>query len=166
LRRWRGEVSRGRLDLSLGIAYDTGVSKRRVVLDTNVVVAALRSRRGAAFKLISLLEQGRFEVAVSVPLLFEYEDVLGRYVETGFYQQSDVDDFLDYICRIAHLQSIFFLWRPCLQDAKDDMILELAVAAGCEAIVTHNQRDFAGAEAFGVNVHIPREFLRLLEEFS
>ena len=161
-RWWEGR--REWLDLWLGTTYDTGVSKRRVVLDTNVVVAALRSRQGAAFKLISLLEQGRFEIAVSVPLLFEYEDALGRYVDTGLYKQDDVDGFLDYICRIAHQQSIFFLWRPYLQDMKDDMILELAVAAGCEAIVTHNQRDFAGAERFGVKAQIPREFLRILEE--
>jgi predicted nucleic acid-binding protein len=61
-------------------------------------------------------------------------------------------------------QSIFFLWRPCLQDPKDDMILELAVAAGCEGIVTHNQRDFAGAERLGIKVFPPKVFLRLLEE--
>src|SRR4051794_16334724 len=100
------------------------MSGRRIVLDTSVVVAALRSRQGASFRLISLLEQGRFEAAISVPLLFEYEDALVRHLDAGLYTQREVDDFLDYLCQIAHRQSIFFLWRPYLPDAKDDMVLE------------------------------------------
>lgn len=138
--------------------------KRRVVLDTSVIVAALRSREGASFKLLSLLEQERFEIALSVPLVFEYEDALMRYIDAGLYRQRDVEDLLDYLCQIAHRQSIFFLWRPYLPDSKDDMILELAVAASCDAIVTHNQRDFAGTERLGIRVHPPRDFLRILEE--
>jgi putative PIN family toxin of toxin-antitoxin system len=153
-----------RLDEAGGIAYNTSVRKRRVVLDTNVVVAALRSRQGASFKLLSLLEEDRFEVALSVPLLLEYEDVLTRHIQAGLYEQQDIDDFLDYLCQTAHRQSIFFLWRPCLPDPKDDMVLELAVAAGCDAIVTHNQRDFVGAERLGVRIDAPRDFLRTLEE--
>ena len=152
------------LDEVDGITYNTAVRKRRVVLDTNVVVAALRSRQGASFKLLSLLEEDRFEVAISVPLLLEYEDVLTRQIQAGLYEQQDIDDFLDYLCQTAHRQSIFFLWRPFLPDPKDDMVLELAVAAGCEAIVTHDQRDFVGAERLGVRIDAPRDFLRILEE--
>ena len=134
------------------------------MLDTNVVVSALRSRRGASFKLISLLEQGRFEIAVSVPLLLEYEDVLARFADTGLYTSNDVDDFLDYICAVGHKQSIFFLWRPCLPGPKDDMMVELAVAAACEAVITHNRRDFAGAERLNLQVHGPKDFLKILEQ--
>jgi putative PIN family toxin of toxin-antitoxin system len=140
------------------------VEKRRVVLDTNVIVAALRSRQGASFRLISLLEAERFEIAISVTLLFEYEDALTRQLPAGLYGQKEIEALLDYVCQVAHQQSIFFLWRPCLPDAKDDMVLELAAASGCEAIVTHNQRDFVGAEQFGLRVDAPRAFLRLLEE--
>jgi len=114
--------------------------------------------------LLSLLEEDRFEVAISVPLLLEYEDVLTRQIQAGLYEQQDIDDFLDYLCQTAHRQSIFFLWRPFLPDPKDDMVLELAVAAGCEAIVTHDQRDFVGAERLGVRIDAPRDFLRILEE--
>lgn len=148
-----------------GIVYDTAVGKRRVVLDTNVVVAALRSRQGASFKLLSLLGEDRFEIAISVPLLFEYEDALARR-RPACLHGPEIDDFLDYVCRVAHRQSIFFLWRPCLPDPQDDMVLELAVAAGCAAIVTHNQRDFAGTERFGIRIDAPRDFLRVLEESS
>jgi putative PIN family toxin of toxin-antitoxin system len=155
-----------RLDSLSGIVYNTIVKKRRVVLDTNVVLAALRSRRGASFKLLSLLAEGRFEIAISVPLLLEYEDVLGRHITAGLYGQQDIDDFLDYVCQVAHRQNIFFLWRPCLPDPKDDMVLELAVAAGCEAIVTYNQRDFVGADRLGLRADAPRDFLRILEEPS
>lgn len=77
-----------------------------------------------------------------------------------------MDELLDYLCRIGHQQSVFFLWRPYLPDAKDDMVLELAMAANCEAIVTHNQRDFVGAERLGVSILAPRDFLRILEEPS
>jgi putative PIN family toxin of toxin-antitoxin system len=150
----------------VGITYDTAVKQRRVVLDTNVVVAALRSRQGASYQLLSLLGKDRFEVAISVPLLFEYEDVLARNIPEGLYGRREIDDFLDYLCQIARRQSIFFLWRPCLPDPKDDMVLELAVAAGCESIVTHNTRDFAGAEHLGVRIDLPSDFLRILKEQS
>jgi putative PIN family toxin of toxin-antitoxin system len=140
------------------------MKKRRVVLDTNVVVAALRSRQGASFRLLSILEEDRFEIAVSVPLLLEYEEVLDRHLPTGLYEPQEIDDFLDYVCQVAHRQSIFFLWRPSLPDPKDDMVLELAVAAGCEAIITHNQRDFSGSERLGVRIDKPRDFLRFFKE--
>ena len=142
------------------------MKQRRVVLDTSVVVAALRSRQGASYQLLSLFGVYRFEIAVSVPLLFEYEDVLARSISEGLYGRQEIDDFLDYLCRFAHRQNIFFLWRPCLPDPKDDMVLELAVAAGCESIVTHNTRDFVGAERLGIRIDLPRDFLRILKEPS
>ena len=142
------------------------MGKRRVVLDTNVVVAALRSRQGGSYKLLSLLAEDRFEIAISIPLLFEYEEVLTRHMAAGIYEQQEIDDFLDYICQVACRQRIFFLWRPRLPAPKDDMILELAVAAGCEAIITHNQRDFPGTETLGVRIDAPSGFLRNLEEPS
>jgi putative PIN family toxin of toxin-antitoxin system len=130
----------------------------RVMVDTNVVVAGLRSRRGAAFRLLSQIGQGAFDIALSVPLVLEYEDALLRAGLTNLTQQA-VDDVLDYFCKVAHLQRIFFLWRPLLPDPKDDMVLELAVAARCQAIVTYNLGDFAEANKFGVQVLEPAPFL-------
>lgn len=116
--------------------------------------------------MLSLLAEDRYEIAISVPLLLEYEDVLVRQLPMVQYGLREMEDFLDFVCRVAHRQSIFFLWRPRVPDPKDDMILELAVAARCEAIVTHNLRDFPGTESLGVRIDAPRDFLRLLEETS
>jgi len=77
---------------------------------------------------------------------------------------SDIDDLLDYLCSVANLREIFFLWRPFLRDPRDDMVLELAVESECDAILTYNQRDFAGIEAFGIRVITPREFLKEIGE--
>jgi predicted nucleic acid-binding protein len=71
---------------------------------------------------------------------------------------------VDYLCRVARRQKIHFLWRPALRDPRDEFVLELAVAAACEAIVTHNVRDFGGARPFGVQVLTPSEFLAWVEE--
>ena len=131
----------------------------RVVLDTNVVVAGLRSRRGTAFRLLTEVGKGKFEIALSVPLVLEYEDGLLRHASATGLSRRDVDAVLDYFCSVAHLQTIFFLWRPLLPDPKDDLVLELAVAAGCRTVVTYNVRDFRGGASLGVSAQRPGEFL-------
>jgi predicted nucleic acid-binding protein len=70
---------------------------------------------------------------------------------------------VDYFCQIAHKQEIHFLWRPALRDPGDEFVLELAVAAECRYIVTHNVRDFTGADQFRVSIVTPGEFLKLIE---
>ena len=134
----------------------------RVVLDTNVVVAGLRSRRGASFRLLSEIGRGKFQLALSVPLVLEYEDALLRHASASGLTPRDVDAVLDYFCAVGHLQSISFLWRPLLPDPKDDLVLEPAVAAGCGIVVTYNVRDFRGAESLGVAAQRPVEFLRAI----
>ena len=130
----------------------------KIVIDTNVLVAALRSRRSASFKLVSFLPSDKFAIAISVPLVFEYEDVLKRLESTAI-TEKDIGDFVDFLCEIGHHQKIFFLWRPYLPDPSDDHVLEVAVAAGCDVIVTYNKRDFRGIERFGLRVLDPRELL-------
>lgn len=131
----------------------------RVVVDTNVVVAGLRSKRGASFRLLSEIGKGRFEIALSVPLVLEYEDALLRHSDVTGMSRTDVDAVLNFLCSVAHLQQIFYLWRPLLPDPKDDLLLELAVAARCHAIITFNQRDFVGAAKFRVSIVEPGPFL-------
>jgi putative PIN family toxin of toxin-antitoxin system len=134
----------------------------RVVLDTNVLVAAMRSRRGASFEVVSRVGKGVFDIAVSVSLVLEYESVLLRHVPASALTEQDIRDLIDYVCEVGVWQEIFFLWRPYLRDPNDDLILELAVAAGCDAVVTHNVRDFGGAERLGVRVVTPGTFLQNL----
>ena len=136
----------------------------RVVLDSNVLVAALRSRNGASFEILKLLRADRFEVALSVPLAFEYEAVLIRHAKELGLSRQEAIGFVDYFCKVAHRQSIHFLWRPTLSDPGDEFVLELAVAAGCEAIVTHNINDFRNAGRFGIPIITPGEFLTRLKE--
>ncbi|MBI2920137.1 MAG: putative toxin-antitoxin system toxin component, PIN family [Planctomycetes bacterium] len=131
----------------------------QVVLDTNVLVAGLRSTRGASHKILRWIGTGRFGTHVSVPLVLEYEEVLLRESPVLGLSPADVRDFLDYICSVSEHHAIDFLWRPLLRDPHDDMVLELAVQAGCGSIVTHNIRDFAGAGSLGVHAILPRTFL-------
>lgn len=135
------------------------MSKIQIVLDTNVIVSALRSRRGASYRLIMLIGQANFEINLSVPLALEYEDAAKRLLGQIALSERDIDDILDYLCLKAQQRAIFFLWRPFLKDPKDDMVLELAVSAGCEFIITYNCQDFTGIEQFGVEIVTPAEFL-------
>ncbi len=149
-------------DVPFGIEYDTNMNKN-IVLDTNVLLTALKSSQGTSFRLLALLEHNLYQLHVSTPLVAEYEAVLKR----GHLTLSDqeIDDAIDFICAQAIHHKIFYLWRPALKDPDDDFLLELAVKAGAD-IVTWNIRDFRQASHFGVNVLTPREFLILLEQIQ
>ena len=146
--------------------YNTSMEPTQIVLDTNIVVTALRSKRGASFKLISLIDKAPFKINLSVPLVFQYEEVLRRQRHSLHITQDGIADFLDYLCSIANLHEIYFLWRPYLPDPQDDMLLDLAVKAGCKYIVTYNKRDFRGAEMFGIEVVTAKEFLERIGALS
>lgn len=136
----------------------------QVVIDTNVVLSALRSQRGASHRLLKLLGDARWQMNLSVPLFLEYEDVIKRPDARLSLSIEELDDILDFICAAANLREIFYLWRPVLPDPKDDFVLELAVESRCDFIITYNARDFAGAEKFGLEVITPLAFLRKLGE--
>lgn len=131
-----------------------------IVLDTNVLVAALKSSRGASFRLLSLVEHDRFALHLSTPLVSEYEAVLKRGITA--LSAEEIDDIIDFLCSRAILNKIFYLWRPVLKDLDDDFVLELAVKANA-TIVTWNVADFKQAAGFGIAVMSPREFLASLE---
>lgn len=130
-----------------------------MVLDTNVLVAALRSKRGASYQVLMRVDTGLYEPVVSVPLVLEYEAAAMKLVGESRLTAHDVETVIDYICAQAVAAKVFYLWRPMLNDPKDDMVLEAAVASGCSHIVTFNLRDFAGAERFGIRVMAPQRFL-------
>ncbi|MDE0458577.1 MAG: putative toxin-antitoxin system toxin component, PIN family [Chromatiales bacterium] len=131
----------------------------RIVLDTNVLIAAVRSRRGASWRLLSLIGTGQFEISISVPLILEYEAVLLKQMDKSTMDRGDLNGLLDYLVSEAHHQEIYFLWRPQSRDPKDDMVLELAVASGANRLVTHNVRDFRAARDFDVRVVTPGSYL-------
>ena len=111
-----------------------------------------------------MLRAGAFEIAISVPLALEYEALLIRHGRTLGLHPSEAVKVVDYLCAVARRQRIHFLWRPTLRDPNDDFVLEVAVAAGCDRIVTHKIADFEGAERFGLTVVRPGGLLRHLEE--
>ncbi len=128
-------------------------------MDTNVLYAGLRSSRGASYALLRAIDKGAVRIVLSTALLFEYEDVVRRHqVEVGLSDQ-DIEELLNALCQVSEHQKVYFLWRPCLPDAADDHILELAVASGAESIVTHNVRHFEGAAQFGIRVCTVKEIM-------
>jgi predicted nucleic acid-binding protein len=129
-----------------------------------VIIAALRSKRGASSKLLSLLGTGLFDIHDSVPLVLEYEDVIQRQRASLGLSNRDVSDFINALCTSAQHHEIYFLWRPFLSDANDELILELAVSAQCDYIVTHNLSDFKDIEKFGIKAITPGEFLQIIGE--
>jgi putative PIN family toxin of toxin-antitoxin system len=138
------------------------VAVPRIVLDTNVLVAGLRSQRGASYQVLQLVGTGRFVHVLSVPLVLEYEDVLLRPESGVQLGRAGVGAVLDYVCSTGERQPIHFLWRPLLADPRDDMVLEVAVNGRCDHIITFNRRDFGGAGRFGIQVVPPQGLLALV----
>ena len=132
------------------------------MLDSNVLVAALRSSSGASHQILLAADRGDFELALSVPLLAEYDDVLGRPSSGILIPREAVEAIIGRIAQISHKQPIYYLWRPLLRDPKDDMVLELAIASGASHIVTFNQKHFMPASQFGISIVNPSTFIRLL----
>ena len=140
------------------------MSVPNIVIDTNVVIAALRSKKGASNKLLALVGTSKFEIHDSVALILEYEDVIQRQRTELGLSQDEVSIFIDSLCSMAHHHKIYFLWRPSLPDVNDELVLELAVSANCEYILTHNIKDFKGTEKFGIKAITPKEFLQVISE--
>lgn len=137
----------------------------RVVFDTSVLVAASRSRSGASFALVSAIPSPDFEICLSIGLYAEWQDALARpeHLPPG-QTVAGALGFVRFLASHAWLQNIFFLWRPFLPDPDDDMILELAFAANCQYVVTHNTRDFRGCQQLGIEAVTPRDFLKMIRQ--
>jgi putative PIN family toxin of toxin-antitoxin system len=133
-----------------------------LVLDTNVLVSALRSRKGASSKLLREIVLRKISVSVSVAVLLEYEDVLLRPEMVPDFTTEQINLFLNAFCSTSLHQEIYFSWRPTLSDPSDEILLELAVAAGATHIVTHNKRHFTEASIFGISTVTPSELLNII----
>jgi putative PIN family toxin of toxin-antitoxin system len=132
----------------------------KVVIDTNVILSGLLSRKGTSYKLLQLIPKKLFTVVMSVPLILEYETILHKSIRKLNLSKSDIEDFLDDICVISEHTKTYYLWRPILKDPYDDHILELAVSSNAKYIVTFNISDFDEAKTFGIHPIEPVEFLK------
>ena len=138
----------------------------RLVLDTNVVVAAFRSRRGASSVLLRHTEAGTIRVLCSTALLLEYEAVLGRAAirEATGHSLRDVERIVDALAAVAEPVEVRFRTRPLLHDPNDEIVIEAASNGRADAIVTHNVKDFAPAQTLGIDIATPAEILRRLRQ--
>lgn len=137
------------------------------MLDTDVVVAALRSPRGASAAILLAAADGRATLLMSVPLVVEYEATctLAEHRLAAQLSEGEIAQFLDGLAALAEPVDSHFLWRPQLRDPGDEMVLEAAVNGRADAIVTFNVRDYGGGPAkFGVAVLKPAEALRRIEK--
>lgn len=137
----------------------------KIVLDTDVIVAALRSPSGASAELLRRARQEQITLAASVSLFMEYEAVCTRpeHLQASGLSVRQLNLFLDGLATIVQPVEVHFLWRPQLRDPADELVLEAAVNASARALLTFNQRHFVGvAKRFEVEVITPGEFLRSL----
>jgi putative PIN family toxin of toxin-antitoxin system len=135
---------------------------QRIVIDTSVFVAALRSRRGASWRLLEMAGDARWQMHMSVALALEYEAVGKREAGKLGLSETVVDDIVDMLCKTSRHHAIHFRLRPELADPDDEFVLELAFIARCDFIVTHNVRHLRAAEDFGIGVVTPGQFLRTI----
>jgi putative PIN family toxin of toxin-antitoxin system len=143
----------------------------RVVLDTNVLIAGLRSKSGPSRIWLKAALKREVQTIASVPLFLEYEAVLKRpehLLATGLLKAELVDEFLAGFAGVVTPVEASYLWRPQLTDPADEMVLEAAVNGRADWIVTYNVRDFAVAtRRFKINVGGPGAvWSRLSEELN
>lgn len=140
-----------------------GCYMTRVVLDTSVVVAALRSRSGAGNAVVRLVANRRLVPLATPPLFLEYEDVLKRPEHRLVHglTPDEVDEFLAELAALIEPVEVHFQWRPQSRDPNDEMVLEAAINGAADVLVTYNVADLAIAwERFGIRVLSPPELLR------
>jgi predicted nucleic acid-binding protein len=134
-----------------------------LILDTNVIVSSLRSSLGASYRLVNLIDRGVFEIGLTAPLVLEYEEVCKRLADELPITLDEVDQMLDFLCRVAKRGIIYFQSRPALSDPDDEMVLEAGIATSASWIVTHNIKDFSQAnQKYGMDVLTPGESLERL----
>ena len=138
------------------------MSRPRAVLDTNVLVAAFRSRTGASFEIFRRLRLGEWTAVLSNHLTYEYEEVLKRDAAALSLSLADIDNLLNAVCARGEEWSLTHNWEPILRDPDGEPLVQLAHESGALAIITHNTRHLQPAVALGIQVLKPMEFLPIL----
>jgi putative PIN family toxin of toxin-antitoxin system len=135
-------------------------------LDTDAVVAAMRSPAGASAAIVRAVQKKKATLLLTVPIAMEYEAVCRRSehrVESGLSERQ-VEIFLDAVIALAEPVRTHFLWRPQLRDPNDEMVLEAAVNGRADALVTFNVRDYGTVPSqFGVDVLPPRDIITRIQ---
>ncbi len=142
------------------------MKRYRVILDTNVILAAMRSQTGASYRLLLTIGHPRWQSLVTPALMYEYEDVARRPGNVPGLSPQDITDILDLLYRESHRQLVWFSWRPASPDPGDDLVLDAAVAGGCDFVVTFNERHLRAAREFGIEILKPVELLKLIGEIK
>jgi putative PIN family toxin of toxin-antitoxin system len=137
-----------------------------MILDTDVIVAAIRSNTGASAEIVRRVLQGDLLIEASVAMVLEYEAVATRneHLRAGSLSEAEALTVIDALAAVARPIEIHFRWRPQLRDSDDEMVLEAAINAQDRTIVTFNTRDFAmAADRFGVALATPAQFLESMK---
>lgn len=133
----------------------------RAVLDTNVLLAGLRSRNGASFEILRRFRQGDFVVLIANTVLTEYEEILKREGPAFGLTNGVIERFLDALCAAAEEWKTSSFWKPCLPDPDDEALAQLAMEAKVDYLVTHSLRDFPADRLPGLRMVTPGDFLHL-----
>jgi len=131
-------------------------------MDTNVLVAGLRSRRGASYEVLARLLAGGWTILLSNHLVYEYEEVLKRQGSALSMTAADVDAILNAVCARAEEWPLPHGWEPVLADPDDEPLVQLAHESGAKLIISHNVRDLQPALRLGIEILKPKEFLARL----
>jgi predicted nucleic acid-binding protein len=132
-------------------------------MDTDTIVAGMRSVGGASAELLRMARTGQITLTATAPLCFEYEAVCSRpeHIAAAGFSPGDLQVFLDAVAGMVEPTEVWFLWRPQLRDPGDELVLEAAVNGRADAIATFNRRHFRGAaERFGIDILLPSEAIR------
>jgi len=139
----------------------------QIVIDTNVMVSAVRSNRGASFALIRRLNDERFQINVSNSLMLEYEERLkAEMKQHGSKAVESVDTFLDYLAKLANRWSIHTSLLVEGVDIDDQFVFDLAIASESPIIITYNLKHFRGTRLYGIIPIWPGDFLKILEKMT
>ena len=142
------------------------MKRYRVILDTNVILAALRSQFGASHRLLLTIGHPRWLSVVTPALMYEYEDVARRPGNVPGLTPQQITHVLDRVYQLSQRQPVWFSWRPLSTDPGDDAILEAAIAGNCDYVVSFNERHLRPAAEFGIQVIKPVALLKLIDEIK
>jgi putative PIN family toxin of toxin-antitoxin system len=136
------------------------------VLDTNVIVAAMRSPTGASAALLMAARRSEVTLLANVALALEYEAIclLSEHRLAAGLDLNGVEIFIDAVLAMIEPVETHFMWRPQLRDPADELVLEAAVNGRAEALVTFNRRDFGAVPVgFGIDMLTPAEAIRRIK---